>query len=558
MGCSSSTQTQSQESSRPVTKTGVTNGLKQSASDGNSSIPYENEICLDKTKQRAVEAKVDAHNKTGPTNNLLAGEPRVVKPLAIVVASPACEEGYSGKTGSPGSGERAQTEYPKSIDKTMNPGASEESVPPISARKNELPGTDEKDDRAKSAQPTGKFVEIEIFGTINDIKPLKTASEVEPTETGEHNEHLGMAEKADPQRTVKENKHLGTSEETEPQERVEDIQHVDSDRKTRMLEENDYVGTAGETETSGTLEETEHEGRAGETKSAGTHEETEHEEVMGKTESSGTHEESEHEGRAGETKTSGTMEENEHEGGAGKTKTPGTHEESEHEGRAGETKTSGMVEETEHEGRAGETKSAGTHEETEHEGTVGKTKTSETHEESEHEGTVGKTKTSGTMEETEHKGTAGETEPSETMEKMTLVTGEKNNLQPTVEDNEFPEILGEIQPLGAPGKNDYSRMARGTEPSERVKIQLVETVGGTKPPIIAEGTQENMKPLMEVAREINMNEENQAIEGETGERVETETHSEIVSEGSETKEEETGEAVDTTAATEIELTNSKK
>ncbi|XP_072459533.1 glutamate-rich protein 5 isoform X2 [Notamacropus eugenii] len=487
MGCSSSTQTQSQESSRPVTKTGVTNGLKQSASDGNSSIPYENEICLDKTKQSVVEAKVNAHDKRGPTNNLLAGEPRVVMPLAIDGASSTCEEGYPGKAGSPGSGERAQGEYLKSTDKVKNPGVSEELVPPISAGKNELPGTDEKDDREKGTQSTGNFVEIEIFGTIKEIKPLKTASEVEPRETGERNEPLGMAEEAAPQRMMKENKHLVLSEENEPQEIVEDIQHVDIDRKSGILEENDYVGTTGETETSGTLEEIEHEGGTGEN------------------EPSETHKESEQEGTAEETKPSGKMEENEHEG------------------TAGETKPSGKVEENEHEGTAGETKP------------------------------------SGKMEETEHEGTAGETKTSGTSEKMTLVTDEKNNLQGTVEDNKFPEILRESQSLGAPGKNDCSRTARGSEPSERVeKTQLVETVGGTKLPLIAKGTQENTKLLMEVTREINMNDENQAIEGETGERVETETHSEIVSEGSETKEEETGEAVDTTAATEIELTNNKK
>lgn len=44
------------------------------------------------------------------------------------------------------------------------------------------------------------------------------------------------------------------------------------------------------------------------------------------------------------------------------------------------------------------------------------------------------------------------------------------------------------------------------------------------------------------------------VPGEMGEKVETEMHSEIVSEGSETKEEETGEAA---AATEIGMLTEK-
>ncbi|XP_051826860.1 glutamate-rich protein 5 [Antechinus flavipes] len=589
MGCSSSTQTQNQESSRPVNKTGVTNGLKQSAtSDGNSSSPYENEICLDKTKQCTTEGKVDANDKTGPTNILLAGDPRVMMPFAADSASSTCEEGYPEKAGSPSSGERVQTEYLKSTDETKNPEASKESVPPISAGKNELPATDEKNDREieKSTQPIGKIAELEIFGIVKEMKSLKTAREIEPPET-EHSQHLEMSEEADLQRTMKEDKHLITSEETEPQEIVEDIQHINTDRRAEMLEKNNYVGTSGETETSGTLEEAEYEGTAGETKPSGTCKVTEHEEAGRKMEPLGTHTESE--GIAGETKPSGMMEEIEHEETPGETKPSGMMEEIEHEETLGETKSSEMMEGTEHEGTPGETKPLGMMEGTEHEGTPGETKplgmmeeteyegiTGETKplgmmketehegisggikpsgmmEKTEHEGTPGETKSLGMMEEIEHEGTPGETEPSGAMKKMTLVTGEKNNLQGIVEDNEFPEIVGEIQSLRAAGKNDHSRAVRGTELPERVeKILLVETVGGTQPPIIDEGPQENMKPVMEVAREINMNEENQAIEGETGERVETETHSEIVSKGSETKEEETGEAVDTTTFTEIE------
>ncbi|XP_044524518.1 glutamate-rich protein 5 [Gracilinanus agilis] len=477
MGCSSSTQTQSQESSRPVTKTGVTNGLKQSAaSDGNASTPYKNEICLDKKKQCAIKARVDAQDKTRPTNNLGAKETMVVMP-AIDGASFTCEEGNAGETGSPDSRERDQMEYLRSTDKAKYPQASEESVPPTSAGNNETPGIDEKDNDGEiknGTQSAGRFVEIEIFGTIKEIKPLRSDGEEETLETVEYSQHQGMAQEADPQRTAEETKHLVTSVETEPQEIVEEIQHVETERETGMLEENNHVEIAEETETSGTLEETEHEETAGETKPSGILEESECEEET-----------------VIETEPSGTL------------------KEPEHEETSGETKPSGMIEKTELEETSGETKP------------------------------------SEKMEKTEHEGTAGETEPAGTVEKKALVTSEKHTLLATVEDNEFPEVLEGDQPLEATGKNRVE------------KTQQVETVEGNKPKI-AEGTEENMKPLTEVDREIHMNEEDEAIEGETGERVETEMHSEIVSEGSETKEEETGEAVDTTAATEMELTNSKK
>ncbi|XP_029766329.1 glutamate-rich protein 5 [Terrapene carolina triunguis] len=72
----------------------------------------------------------------------------------------------------------------------------------------------------------------------------------------------------------------------------------------------------------------------------------------------------------------------------------------------------------------------------------------------------------------------------------------------------------------------------------------------------AEGS---VSPVTEIVRKVQSNEEDQLIEGETGEKVETEKHSELVSEGTETKEEEeTGEAVDATAATEIEAMNNEE
>ncbi|XP_008166573.2 glutamate-rich protein 5 isoform X4 [Chrysemys picta bellii] len=79
---------------------------------------------------------------------------------------------------------------------------------------------------------------------------------------------------------------------------------------------------------------------------------------------------------------------------------------------------------------------------------------------------------------------------------------------------------------------------------------------GTGIPPPAEGS---VSPVTEIVRKVQSNEEDQLIEGETGEKVETEKHSELVSEGTETKEEEeTGEAVDATAATEIEAMNNEE
>ncbi|CAM9289009.1 unnamed protein product [Bubo scandiacus] len=63
---------------------------------------------------------------------------------------------------------------------------------------------------------------------------------------------------------------------------------------------------------------------------------------------------------------------------------------------------------------------------------------------------------------------------------------------------------------------------------------------------------------VEIIKKVHITEEDHLIEGETGEEVETELLSEIVSGGPETKEEETGEAVDSAAATEIETANNKE
>ncbi|XP_065607770.1 glutamate-rich protein 5 [Cyrtonyx montezumae] len=64
--------------------------------------------------------------------------------------------------------------------------------------------------------------------------------------------------------------------------------------------------------------------------------------------------------------------------------------------------------------------------------------------------------------------------------------------------------------------------------------------------------------VVEVIKKVHIAEADHFIEGETGEQVETELLSQIVSGGPETKEEETGEAVDGAAATEIEITSNKE
>ncbi|CAM2106879.1 unnamed protein product [Caretta caretta] len=82
---------------------------------------------------------------------------------------------------------------------------------------------------------------------------------------------------------------------------------------------------------------------------------------------------------------------------------------------------------------------------------------------------------------------------------------------------------------------------------------------GTGIPPPAGPAEGSVSPVTQIIRKVQSNEEDQLIEGETGEKVETEKHSELVSEGTETKEEkETGEAVDATAATEIEATNNEE
>ncbi|XP_043395242.1 glutamate-rich protein 5 isoform X2 [Chelonia mydas] len=120
--------------------------------------------------------------------------------------------------------------------------------------------------------------------------------------------------------------------------------------------------------------------------------------------------------------------------------------------------------------------------------------------------------------------------------------------------------LDGTRPLAAEPLEDTGPPAEGTGipppagPAEGTGIPPpagpAEGTGIPPPAGPAEGS---VSPVTEIIRKVQSNEEDQLIEGETGEKVETEKHSELVSEGTETKEEkETGEAVDATAATEID------
>ncbi|XP_044280043.1 glutamate-rich protein 5 isoform X2 [Varanus komodoensis] len=94
-------------------------------------------------------------------------------------------------------------------------------------------------------------------------------------------------------------------------------------------------------------------------------------------------------------------------------------------------------------------------------------------------------------------------------------------------------------------------------------ILLLETVQDSKPESVESstrmtpepGAEESVNLVEEIVKELLVAEEEELPKGETGEKMETEMHLEIVSEGSETKEEETGEA---TVATEIEPTNNEE
>ncbi|KAM8786144.1 glutamate-rich protein 5 isoform 2-T2 [Rhynchonycteris naso] len=124
-----------------------------------------------------------------------------------------------------------------------------------------------------------------------------------------------------------------------------------------------------------------------------------------------------------------------------------------------------------------------------------------------------------------------------------LETAEKQQLQETFpKKNGCLEIPEGSQLVEMAVKNDLiHETSEGPGNMEQIQPEGITGSGEHPLGILETGTN------MESVRKIHSIKENQHIEGETGEKVETET--EKVSEAAETKEEETGEAVDISAAT---------
>ncbi|KAI4582098.1 hypothetical protein MJG53_009623 [Ovis ammon polii x Ovis aries] len=188
--------------------------------------------------------------------------------------------------------------------------------------------------------------------------------------------------------------------------------------------------------------------------------------------------------------------------------------------------------------------------------------------------TAGERDSPGAVEGTEDPQAAGEMTPLGTAERVPLETarepgsqeaggkGERSQLPETVpKETESPEMLEGSQPVETAetqhlqetvGEDEQSQLVE-TVPKENASLEVSDGSPGNMQKLQPEGTVESMEHLVEMARKIHTNEEDQHIEGETGETVETEMESEKVSEAAETKEEETGEAMDLSAATQIGL-----
>ncbi|XP_045717228.1 glutamate-rich protein 5 [Phyllostomus hastatus] len=125
----------------------------------------------------------------------------------------------------------------------------------------------------------------------------------------------------------------------------------------------------------------------------------------------------------------------------------------------------------------------------------------------------------------------------------TLERDEQSQLLKTMpREKEFPEIPEESQLVKTTVKDDLIHKApEGPENMEQIQPEGI--VGSVEHPAGVPETGTDM----EMVRKITSNKEDHHIEGETGEKVETER--EEVSEGAETQEEEMGEAVDLSAAT---------
>ncbi|XP_042320881.1 glutamate-rich protein 5 [Sceloporus undulatus] len=129
-----------------------------------------------------------------------------------------------------------------------------------------------------------------------------------------------------------------------------------------------------------------------------------------------------------------------------------------------------------------------------------------------------------------------------------LEAGEPRFLEPTEEDGEPPESVRETANILPPEIVEDNK----PEPAESLQEDPPESTTVASVNLVTEIVKE-----LEISEEELLTEDNNCVnadsEGETGEKMETEMHCEIVNEVSETKEEETGEA--TATATEIEVTN---
>ncbi|XP_054548064.1 glutamate-rich protein 5 isoform X1 [Talpa occidentalis] len=148
-------------------------------------------------------------------------------------------------------------------------------------------------------------------------------------------------------------------------------------------------------------------------------------------------------------------------------------------------------------------------------------------------------------------------ESAEVLERSQLVEGaEEQQLQETmgkdmqsqlletIPKENSPEILQGRHFMESAVKNDLLHKTSEV-PGNMEEIQPEGVVGSMESPVGISETE----TTVDVAREIHTNEEDQHIEGETGEKVETEMENKKLSEGTETKEEETGEYMDLSAAT---------
>ncbi|KAM5212003.1 glutamate-rich protein 5 isoform 1-T1 [Hipposideros larvatus] len=142
-----------------------------------------------------------------------------------------------------------------------------------------------------------------------------------------------------------------------------------------------------------------------------------------------------------------------------------------------------------------------------------------------------------------------ETESPEILDGSQLVeTAKEQQLQEALGRDEQSQLLETI-----PKQNGSPEILEGCHLVETTpeglgnmeQIQPEGTVGSTEHPAGILETETNV----ETVRKTHSNKEDQNIEGETGEVVETEMENEKISKGAETKEEETGEAVDLSAAT---------